>query len=525
MNKEAVLECAEEIKKQFDASVEEDRLAMKKGLSLYRQGNVYNVIQDGNHIEGKVQDFTQVYDVSLYLDLPEFSICDCYQDRFCVHQLALFLSAYSSVKPVGDFLEEWKSHRTHASDIFKNQKANLPSNEQLLDSWLAFFEERYEEFKQDRRVADFYFASHIFHRYFGLLKNDAPKERELKRFYTIHAAITAFLKIIEEAKVFSNRTFFDLNSYVKTYLYQLIDFIHEEIEPLQNTILPFSFDPFVEKSAEHVREVLKEDDEFFEERSILYEVFWSSPHFPPKKVREVEMEKLYHIGNLGKKMLSYHLFIKKEDEQAVKLLTELTPIPLDFCFVLMQSLAVKKDWSRFLIWHQHLKDDFYQYIDHLNNYQLIRKIVHSYLQMIEIYAYENDKQSEYEEVIKQLFPYSFAEYSDYLFEKEEFKKWVELQLLLNPDLSDYGTKMLKIIENRDRESLLPLYHYGIKRAINERNRKSYKQAVRYLKKLRTHYRKLKKEPQWNAYLTRLVAENKRLRAFIEELQKGKLIDA
>jgi uncharacterized Zn finger protein len=101
-----------------------------------------------------------------------------------------------------------------------------------------------------------------------------------------------------------------------------------------------------------------------------------------------------------------------------------------------------------------------------------------------------------------------------------------LQLLIGTNVSEFGTRdVLNVIEKHDRACLLPLYHHAVTNAINGRNRQSYKEAVRYLKKLRAHYRKLKKEPQWDAYIARLVKVNKRLRAFLEEVRKGKLIDA
>lgn len=61
-------------------------------------------------------------------------------------------------------------------------------------------------------------------------------------------------------------------------------------------------------------------------------------------------------------------------------------------------------------------------------------------------------------------------------------------------------------------------------AIEERNRKSYKRAVRYLKKLRTLYKRLKRTDEWDAFIIHIANLHSRLRALQEELRKGKLID-
>lgn len=61
-------------------------------------------------------------------------------------------------------------------------------------------------------------------------------------------------------------------------------------------------------------------------------------------------------------------------------------------------------------------------------------------------------------------------------------------------------------------------------AIEERNRKAYRRAVRYLKKLRTLYKRLKRTDEWDAFIIHIANLHSRLRALQEELRKGKLID-
>jgi uncharacterized Zn finger protein len=56
-----------------------------------------------------------------------------------------------------------------------------------------------------------------------------------------------------------------------------------------------------------------------------------------------------------------------------------------------------------------------------------------------------------------------------------------------------------------------------------KTRENYKMAVRYLKRIKAQYKKLKKEEAWENYIQHLSEEHKRLRAFKEELKKGKLI--
>ncbi|MNI87313.1 hypothetical protein D3C73_1445020 [compost metagenome] len=57
----------------------------------------------------------------------------------------------------------------------------------------------------------------------------------------------------------------------------------------------------------------------------------------------------------------------------------------------------------------------------------------------------------------------------------------------------------------------------------QKNRDAYKQAVRRLKKLASIYKKLRELDRWNTYVEHLTTRYSRLRAFQEELRRGKLI--
>ena len=84
---------------------------------------------------------------------------------------------------------------------------------------------------------------------------------------------------------------------------------------------------------------------------------------------------------------------------------------------------------------------------------------------------------------------------------------------------------MKEIQKEQPEVLLPILHLQVVNLIAAKNRSSYREAVRYLKKLRTIYKKAKQVDVWESYIHFISEENKRLRAFQEELKKGKLLDA
>jgi uncharacterized Zn finger protein len=117
------------------------------------------------------------------------------------------------------------------------------------------------------------------------------------------------------------------------------------------------------------------------------------------------------------------------------------------------------------------------------------------------------------------------QYTDYLMHNREYKRWVELQMHLysyNPDYIDKHD--LQEVHKYSPQSVLPIYHHLVLYYIELKGRANYKIAVRYLKKLRTNYKKLKRINEWDDYIQYVESQFIRLRALQEELKKGKLVN-
>lgn len=151
------------------------------------------------------------------------------------------------------------------------------------------------------------------------------------------------------------------------------------------------------------------------------------------------------------------------------------------------------------------------------------EITREVLNLSERYTHATGDEKHYETILRALLPYSASEYSHFLMSSKQYKKWVDLHLIAGIEIEEIHRSFLTTIEKNDRSLLLPLYHRGVQKMIQAKNRPSYKQAVRYLKKLRTYYRALGRYDVWLVYREKLLEETKRLRAFHEEMQKGKLL--
>ncbi|WP_159885977.1 hypothetical protein [Paenibacillus puerhi] len=123
----------------------------------------------------------------------------------------------------------------------------------------------------------------------------------------------------------------------------------------------------------------------------------------------------------------------------------------------------------------------------------------------------------WERVMLQLLPASLPYYLDQLMRQERFQEWVDLHMAFGYTPLDLRVSDYKPIELKRKSLLLPWFHHSIEKLIAEKNRDSYKRAVRLMKKLRTMYGKLKQKERWELYLNHIREKYSRLRALQQEL--------
>lgn len=122
-----------------------------------------------------------------------------------------------------------------------------------------------------------------------------------------------------------------------------------------------------------------------------------------------------------------------------------------------------------------------------------------------------------------MLPLSGGIYEDKLLDHGKWRDWMDYQLSSGKVPSDFRVSDLQPVEKHAPELLLPFYHQAAERFVLEKNRHSYKAAVKLLKRLAKLYKKMKREERWGEFLDAFTTRHSRLRALQEELRKGKLI--
>ncbi|MBO9129981.1 hypothetical protein [Bacillus sp. 165] len=532
IGKEEILHVADEIIKKLDPLLEEDRTRMSKGLKRYREGRVYNVSLEGNMLEGTVDDEDNVHSVSLNVRESSQSYCDCFQPNYCEHMIAVLFYAASTFGQVGEITKRFKEKgkpKIALSEI-KTAKQLLKTqhyDEMNYESWLRYFETEYEAFlKEQKRFSyrQMYFLVNIFEEFYAKLIRKAPKISMLRELFELNAALFALQMLLQEEKSFDkDHTYSYYNP--ATIAERFVDEIEEQVSQLTIHAFPMAFDEVLQKTSHTVHQLFFNYDGHIFKRYYIYRHIWTELLNRPLWIKDEQQLIQQESNSLEHALASSHLlFLQKKDSEAMKLLADysgqLSGVYLYWIDVLSDTLQ----WNRAKAWIVFTYKYVREYIKTEDNYYASRDLVRMFLTSYERYAAGANEQAGLELVLEELLPYSFVEFNTYLLDKKQYKGWVELQMLIGfNDLSELK-EVIKEIEKENREYVLPLYHRAAMEAISLKNRQGYRLAVRYLKKLRTHYTKLKRTDEWELFITTIAASYSRLRALQEELRKGKLIN-
>lgn len=207
-------------------------------------------------------------------------------------------------------------------------------------------------------------------------------------------------------------------------------------------------------------------------------------------------------------------FLNGKDEAALAILTAHSSLPHDRYMYYVNHLYDQQAWSRLLIWLRGLTR-FLRRESYLLNHEIFPMWIDA--------AASQPEEPGWIEWIKQLLPQSQDIYTIYLIENGDARQVAHMLLSQGHPIYYVDRDILRLLEKTDLRLVLPLYHQDAERYIMEKNRQSYKQAVRLLKKLAGFYKKLKEQERWQLYIGQLAERHSRLRAFQEELRRGKLI--
>lgn len=517
----------------------EDAKLVQKGLMLYRQGMVSLPRFTGGVFTATVQD---VIPAKVELDPDSMRLCECScpSDDICRHMLAVFFSVYAKIGSVSDWVTEWREPVREQKSAFawglQKAKDLVKANGVLkpdYERWVKSFETSFDALLGAKNYTSPYVVSELFGIYQQRIRASAPVEQEWRMLYDLIAAVVSFRKLA----ALSDRLGHEEHVVQRAYLH-LFQRMTQDAEDLVGKMnmrtLPFAFDAFMERLKDDVFELLGCTARLEQERFFLYRLLWTEL-FKQRPWREAEVEKVRLRGKELKDwenpvpflLARIHLnLLLEHDELAMKMMAEIDEdviTPHLVYWIGYFSGPGLKAWRRVGPLVELFVHKLKGYLEGLGGYHSCAVFVRNAMRTIAPYCTESGREDLYERALTAALPYSFADYEYVLFERGQFERWGELQAFVGLDFYDLPKERVKLVEKEKPEVLLSMLHQTAQREIDAKNRSSYRLAVRHLKKLRTLYKKLKRVDDWEYFLGELMERTKRLRAFHEECQRGKLI--
>ncbi|MCK6255995.1 SWIM zinc finger family protein [Fictibacillus sp. KIGAM418] len=546
--KDVVLELGKDVLFHFSGEV------IQEGYALYQKGAVYNINVDNKTVTGSVSEESE-YAVSLDLEHISESSCSCVSSEPCAHKLAVFFQLYASFGPPYQLILEWKSKRGKLKN--EQQEAMISSADQResstknaepktrkrviqnilsVDEWKKNFNQRFEDFEKNKmqnltfkelEKGEGYTFTHIHKEFYpGLLNAASFMDDDIGKLYRFHAQLETFLRLTEYEKQYGVPDY--LASHFKLNLSQLVDGMFKTAMEIQAERLKAEHLDLIEESLKEFQNIFKLPARYFDIIFRVFQVGWATIYHVDQWVVAYEKQLLEEKEKGSRAQfldmaLVHFAFLRDDLTEAYQRMEKTEQFSSRHALIWLELLFHWEKWESLLKWLLALKPEFYRKTQDYYRDTSVREQFHQYIEYFWKYAQYTGEEMEYEQMLVDCLPVTFYEYNEFLHVQQDFKRWVELQILMGYSPSLINGTDLKEVEQLDMEVLLPLYHQSVDRLIREKNRKSYKLAIRFLKKLQSIYKKLGRDVQFDDYIEKLASQYARLRAFQEELRKGKFI--
>ncbi|MGO4181804.1 SWIM zinc finger domain-containing protein [Paenibacillus sp. TAF43_2] len=522
------------IEQQLNVHVE--TTIMKRGWHYYMEGKV-NSANEGSHdhLYGVVQG-SDLYAVILDAGQLRYSSCTCPYTGFCKHMAAVYFQ-YCSQQEGGHTLAERSYFRllglSSASALLKNTQAAAPPPEAApvlprepgeqasAEEWLEWMEATHGDVWRKCRH-----SLHALQPLLSSLKGLAKDwEKPLQRLHWS----TAIIFVLEQAEraintVDSFSRYYHEMSFIRMaepwveHLYTLVSELTPEAMELREEAWADALIARVKVWASSTEKQLFDWEYIY--LVLCEKLSESRSWFERELASMVELSMNENVEDVNKAFLHTAIgimyFFDKQDEKAI---AHFALTSFERSQKVMYPCAAQRmeegKWELVEQWMSFL----FERINKSKN----GRSVGPFVTLCRRADLDRPEMPIWTDYMKQLLPHSYSELSDHWLGQKRYEEWADLQMLIGSSPEDVGAHALREIAKLAPRALMPMYHQSVESSIQSRNRQGYRIAVKQLKKLERLYKADKDEVRWNQYISGLVSKHQRLRAFQEELWKGKIV--
>ncbi|MEK5468457.1 SWIM zinc finger family protein [Paenibacillus sp. FSL R7-0210] len=521
-----------------------DDLTLKRGFQYYKQQRVQAFRMVTPYRIMALVEGREDYAVSIDLDDLQESHCDCPVSGMCKHMAAVLMQyAEEQERPVHSIanakalIDQPKLHSAPASAVpgrrgeqLKKLAALIP--EATVQQWreyMALLVEPLAHTVRNPQYAD---------RALAAITGGQPKlPPAAAMLFKLHAHLCVLESLIRPGGQPLSANLSSLGYSVGYYTSIAISELQKHITDLMQRGLPLAeapaewprvYDTIAYLRSEmltEARDRAREQPYFSACYSLLW-INWITPNLSGPELYTKELKELQQAGEGLSAAAPRHALLLAEsrmyallheDAAAIEKLhtaSERPGLHPEELMSFLPPLAEAGQWRRLALWLAALgpllNSRMYNLLDYAGYWdEAVRRLPEAEPQMWD--------------TLSGMLPLSREIYEAQLLAYGKWQEWMDMQISSGHQPSDFRVSDLQPIEKNAPELLLPFYHQAVERFVLEKNRHSYKAAVKLLKRLAKLYKKLKREARWEVFLDGFTDRHSRLRALQEELRKGKLI--
>ncbi|WP_263559763.1 SWIM zinc finger family protein [Paenibacillus polymyxa] len=525
-------------------------VTIKRGFQYFKQGKVKEfAMPDADHIAAVV-DGNELYEVDLHLSAFAASRCTCPVRTNCKHMIAVLLNyANEQERSVHALVNAHSAgftrlttqadtrstpafrsnpspdHKEATRDALRKKASHLP--DMPVSEWHDLFDQCIalnHVHTQNSQYVQSALAS--------IYAVKPPLSPGVQQLYGLHAHLRVLEKLVPQAPMTGYPTHTYMGYYTQIAADELKEAIERDFErPLELTDEPMH-EARMAETLTYLREKMLTESRNGTYFSDAYYQFWLYWVYPTRQDPSIYTEELQHLHAAEEErsatlarlpwMLaqSWMYVYQAQDHKAWELLEEAErafPLKISSSQLLLFLHALRQaaDWVRLKDGLLHIGPLLHSHRDdHLQDYMHDWELVLQHLP---------EAEQDMWDTLMGMLPFAGGMYEEALLAHEKWRQWIDYQLSIRSEPLSFRVSVLQPIEKNAPELLLPFYHQAVERYVLEKNRSSYKAAVKLLKRLFKLYKKMKQETRWELFFMTFTSRHSRLRALQEELRKGKLL--
>ncbi|HJF34161.1 MAG TPA: SWIM zinc finger family protein [Sporosarcina psychrophila] len=502
------------IKHALRPEIEANALEVRRAVALVRNGATNSYRYDPSE-SAVIANLLGVESENVRLSFNKMdTTCTCGYAGWCSHRIAVVFHLYSQHHSLTEWLHEWRKT--------ESQQMALSISERTPNAWIDVL----MRLTKPLRTIGMAENPGVFIHESSIIDQKAtpliPFEYEWKPlfelYYRLHV-LDAGWAYVKGHLGGEPTSFFYGKWYVQNWLTEQLGKLNDSVTAIGAKPKLFEADAFHERVKDLVRTFALGNSGLFQERFHVYRLFWQHL-FPSKTARSAELLILANEDTEEARVfIAFFHLIQSEHDELTELVKHVSADTVATWLPLAQLAESNEETDALAI------------------------IMHALLPFIGVYVNESVSLSsrpafvrnidglfeaaDFSEELRESMFVQYGEpgvdvYADFLVERERFHEWAALMHRYGVSYDGAEAGGLRVALTSDPSAVLPLLHTFAMGFIKEKNRHSYRRAVKLFKQMKTGSKKSGKVDFWNQYIDTVREKNRRLRALMEEMEKGNL---